>query len=141
MWFDKKVSLFLCLSSEKVYLRCVIRQKKCVLCLIIRQKKCVLCLIIRQKKCELWKEVSIRNGTIPSYINKSYHSPPYGGGAGGGAFRGNGLFGVGLSVAFYVHDVLLILNHLHHSDVRLEQLCEHHFVRLSHNFVRLSHYT
>ena len=36
---NKKFSLFLCLSLEKVYLRCV----------------------IRQKKCELWKEVSIKN--------------------------------------------------------------------------------
>ena len=36
---NKKFSLFLCLSLEKVYLRCV----------------------IRQKKCEVWKEVSIKN--------------------------------------------------------------------------------
>ena len=79
--------LLWCNLCKKSVFFFAVRQKKCVLCLIIRQKKCVLCLIIRQKKCELWKEVSIRNGTIPSYINKSYHSPPYGGGAGGGAFR------------------------------------------------------
>lgn len=42
---------------------------------------------------------------------------------------------------FCVLDVILIPNHLHHYDVRLEQLCKHHFVRLSHNFVRLSHDT